>query len=247
MSEKAVSSVLGYTLILGIVIMVLSLVFAHTYTMVDQAKEKVKYESMAQGFEKIQNMINYVAYSGTSKRYVRILLNGGTMTVGKGCYLNVSVYNSTGKKPVYTFSGYTGSIDYSYGNYRIAFENGGVWLSSHGFPTIVSQPRIFIYKRVINNQTVFFMAITNLKGKGSVGGNSFAGVFVSFNSSKVKVFGPGYARINVTSEFAKAWYSYFKKLNSTAIQVVENGSTVTANVHFSEMILTEYNLSVEVR
>ena len=248
--ERGVSSVLGYTLILGVVILVLTLVFAHTYSMVSQAKNKVRYESMAQGFEKIQNMVNYVAYSGTPQRYIRILLNEGSMSVTKGCWLNISVYNSTSPSPAYTMSTYSGAIVYSYSGYSIAFENGGVWLNSHGYPTVVSPPRIFIYKKIINNQTIFFMALTILKGNGSVGGNGFADVRVMFNSSRVRVFGPGFVRINITSDYARAWYNYFNSLknsgNTAAIQATIKGKNVSATIYFSEMVLTTYYLNVSV-
>ncbi len=250
MKDKAVSSVLGYTMILAIVVAVLSLVFSHTYYLVGEAKEKVKYESLAQGFEKIQNMINYVAYSGTYNRYVRILLSGGSMSVGKGGYIELKVYNTSGLKPIYTFNGYTGSIEYAYKNYKISFENGGVWLKSSG-ETIVSAPRIFIYKKVIHNQTVFFMSLIILNGSGAVGGNSFVGVNVKFNSSKVRVFGPGYAKLNITSDYAKAWYDFFNRIkrgnqNNAEIQTLLEGNKVYVTIHFSEMILTKYNLNVKV-
>jgi len=248
--NRGVSSVLGYTLILGVVVLVLTLVFAHTYSMVTQAKSKVRYESMAQGFEKIQNMVNYVAYSGTPRRYIRILLNEGSMSVTRGCWLNMSVYSTTSQTPVYTLKTYTGAIVYSYGNYNIAFENGGVWLNSHGYPTVVSPPRIFIYKKIINNQTIFFMALTILNGKGSAGGNGFADVSVMFNSTKVRVFGPGYVRINLTSDYARAWYDYFNSLknsgNTAAIQARIDGKNVSATIYFSEMVLTTYYLNVSV-
>ncbi len=248
MKEKAVSSVLGYTMILAIVVLVLSLVFSHTYSMVTQAKEKVKYESLAQGFEKIQNMINYVTYSGTSNRFVRILLSGGSMSVGKGCYINLSVYESN--KSVYSFRGYSGSVDYTYGNYKISYENGGVWLKSSG-ETVVSPPRIFVYRKIINNQTVFFISLILINGSGSVGGNSFAGVDVKFNSSNVKIFGPGYVKLNITSEYAKAWYDYFNNLkkstsNTAEIQTALIGNKVCVTINFNEIILAEYRLNVKV-
>jgi len=250
-NRKGVSSVLGYTLILGIIILVLSVIFVHTYAMVNQVKEKVRYGSMAQGFEKIQNTVNYVAYSGTSERYVRILLNEGSLSVTRGCRISISVYNTTSATPVYSYSTYSGAIDYAYGNYRIAFENGGVWLSSRGMPTIVSPPRIFIYKKVVNNQTIFFMTLTLINGKGSAGGNSFANVLVKFNSSQVKIFGPGYVSINITSDFARAWYEYFNNLknsqgNVASIQTSLKGNNVYVTIHFSEMILTSYRINVSV-
>jgi hypothetical protein len=250
-SNKAVSSVLGYTLILGIVILILSIIFIHTYSMVNQTREKVKYGSMAQGFEKIQNMINYVAYSGTSERSIRIMLNEGSISVTRGCKISISVYNTTSTVPVYNYSGYSGAVVYSYGDYKIAFENGGVWLSSHGMPSIVSSPRIFLYKKIINNQTVFFMALTFINGSGSIGGNSFAQILVRFNSSSVKIFGPGYIRLKIVSEFARAWYNYFNCLknnqkNVASMQTELNGSNVYVTIHFSEMILTSYKLNVSV-
>ena len=250
-NRKGVSSVLGYTLILGIIILVLSIIFVHTYAMVNQAKEKVRYGSMTQGFEKIQNTVNYVAYSGTSERYIRILLNEGSLSVTKGCRINISVYNTTSATPVYSCSTYSGAVGYSYGNYRIAFENGGVWLSSHGMATIVSPPRIFIYKKIVNNQTIFFMTLTLINGSGSAGGNGFANILVKFNSSQVKVFGPGYVSINITSDFARAWYEYFNRLknaqgNTASIQTNLRGNNVYVTIHFSEMILTSYRLNVSV-
>ena len=168
MNEKAVSNVLGFSIILGIIILALSLVFSQVYFMVSDTKEKVKYESMAQGFRKIQNIVEYTAYSKNPLRSMRLLINEGSVGVNPGGDISIAVVinNST----AYSYSGKMGIIEYAFKETKVAFENGGVWLITNKKAVMVSEPRIFIYKKIVNNETVLFVAFTQIIGNSSVGG-----------------------------------------------------------------------------
>ncbi len=249
MSERAVSNVLGFSLILGVVIIALSLVFSHTYFMINDAKEKVKYESMAQGFRKIQSIIEYSAYSKNPLKSIRILLNEGSISVKPGGDVTICVViNNT---TAYSYSGKMGMIEYSFKETRVAFENGGVWLLSSGKPVMVSEPRIFIYKKKVNNETILFIALTKINGSGSVGGKGFAEVEVRYNSSETRVFNEsGYVEMNITSDYAQAWKRYFDGLRgyteNTVLQTELNESSLNVSIYFNKLVLTQYILDSSV-
>ncbi|AEA46147.1 DUF7289 family protein [Archaeoglobus veneficus] len=248
MNEKAVSNVLGFSLILGIVILALSLVFSHTYFMINDAKGKVKYESMAQGFRKIQNIIEYAAYSKNPVKSIRLLINEGSISVNSGGEMSVSV--TSNNTTIYAYSGNMGVIEYAYMDTKVAFENGGVWLLSRN-PVMVSEPRIFIYKKTVNNETILFIALTEIRGSGSVGGKGFAEIEIRYNSSETKIFNTsGYVVMNITSEYAQAWKRYFDDLRgyteNTVLQTELNGSTLKVSIYFNRLVLTRYVLDTTI-
>jgi len=249
MNEGAVSNVLGFSLILGVVIIALSLVFSHTYFMVNDAKEKVKYESMAQGFRKIQSIVEYSAYSKNPLKSIRILLNEGSISVNSGGDLSVSVViNNT---TAYSCTSKMGIIEYSFKSTKVAFENGGVWFLSNDKPVIVSEPRIFIYKKTINNETILFIALTKINGNGSVGGKGFAEVEIRYNSSETRIFNEsGYVEMNITSDYARAWKRYFDELRgyteNTVLQTELNNSSLNVSIYFDKLVLTQYVLKASV-
>lgn len=248
--DRAVSETLGYILILGVVIMVTSAAFVNSYSVISNTREKVKSESMEQGFKKIRNIVEYTAYSKNPQKSIRLLVNEGTISVKEGNTMNITVVNTSGS--LYSKTSEMGLIEYGYKDYTVAFENGGVWEKSPEGTTIVSEPRIFIYREQIGNEIVTFVSLTQIQGQGSVGGHGFVNVLVEYNSSETRTYNnSGYINLNLTSEYAEAWEDYFERMregleNNTVLQTRLNGNSIEASIYYDKLVLTEYRLNAKV-
>ncbi|AAB90487.1 MULTISPECIES: hypothetical protein [Archaeoglobus] len=81
--SKAVSEILGYMYIFGIVMAVLAIVFVQVNTMTEDMKRSVMSQSLEQSFKKIQYIIHSVSFGEVPSQAVEIELQGGTLTLDK--------------------------------------------------------------------------------------------------------------------------------------------------------------------
>ncbi|WP_202319068.1 DUF7289 family protein [Archaeoglobus neptunius] len=81
--ERAVSEILGYIYIFGIVMTVLAIVFVQVNTMVEDMKRSVMSQSLEQSFKKIQYIIHSVAFGDVPSQAVEIELQGGSLILEK--------------------------------------------------------------------------------------------------------------------------------------------------------------------
>jgi hypothetical protein len=248
--DSGISEVLGFSLVLGVVIVALSIVFAHTYSIVSDTKETIKFESMGQGFRKIQNIVEYTAYNKNPVKSIRLLINEGGIYISPGNEIRVSVESNN--TTVYTFNDNAGLVEYMYQDSKVAFENGGVWMKYQNQVSMISQPRIFIYKRTINNETVVFISLTLIQGSGSVSGRGFANLEIKYNSSETRIFNTsGYVKMEIDSEYSEAWNRYFENMrgfvNNTVLQTELNDTKLNVSIYYDKLVLTRYVLDAWVK
>ena len=248
-NDRGISEIVGFSLIFGIVIVATAMVFSYAYSMVNDSKEDVRFESMVQGFRKIQDAVESVVYGKSSKKEIRILLSGGEVHAIRKNSVNVEVTinNSTALQVSTTMGG----IEYSYPDYTMSFENGGVWLKSRDKTTMISQPRIFIYKKNVNNETIVFIALTSVNGSGSAGGEGMVTLTFDLSSADVDVFNQsGYIYMSINSSYADAWKKYFDELrgysNNTVLQTDLNGSTLNVSMYFNRLVLASYDINARI-
>jgi|Deesub1362A_J573_1020465.scaffolds.fasta_scaffold00212_7 hypothetical protein len=249
MNSKGVSEIVGFALIFGIVIVATAMVFSYAYSMVDESKEDVRFESMVQGFRKIQDAVESVVYGKSSKKEIRVLLSGGEVHTirDNSITIKVTINNSTALLK----SSIMGGVEYSYPDYTISFENGGVWLKSRDRTTMISQPRIFIYKKNVNNETIVFIALTSINGSGSAGGEGMVTLVFDLSSAEVNVFNQsGYIEMNINSSYVDAWKRYFDELrgysNNTVLQTDLTGNMLNVSMYFNRLVLANYNINARI-
>ena len=249
MRAKGVSEMVGFALIFGIVIAATAMVFNYSYSMVSESKEDVRFESMVQGFRKIQDAVESVVYGKSSKKEIRILLSGGEVHTihDNSVTVTVTINNSTALSQ----SRIMGGVEYSYPQYTMSFENGGVWLKSRDRTTMISQPRIFIYKKNVNNETIVFIALTSINGSGSAGGEGMVTLTFDLKSAEVNVFNQsGYINMNINSSYVDAWKKYFDDLrgysNNTVLQTELTGSQLNVSMYFNRLVLATYSINARI-
>jgi len=77
--RNAVSEVVGYLYIFGIVMIVLAIVFVQVNTMVEDVKRSILSQSLEKSFKRIQYLVHSVAFGDTPMQIVELELQGGEM------------------------------------------------------------------------------------------------------------------------------------------------------------------------
>lgn len=236
-SEDAVSEVVGYMLLLGIIVTSVGLVSVLAIPIIEDAKENAYLKNMEQGFTVMDSKISLVALGKSPTQLVQMYCQKGDITVYNqtSSRMTVSFTNKTGTSfELYNES--IGSIQYQLGENKIAYEGGGVFRKypGEGDPVTITPPE-FHY----NGETLT-LPIIKVEGNQSTGGNGVLNFFlVSDNKPNVLYPNPGFnseftnplmigQQINVVikSDYYVAWADYIEQ---------RTDATVTTNAAAKEV------------
>lgn len=250
-NPKASSEIIGYTLVLGIVISVSSIAYVNSYNLANEAKESVKIRSVWECFKEVQKIVEYSSFKKNPKKTIRVMVESGTISLNKGGEIEIDV-RDTMNNIVYLKKYNLGVLKYDSNNYKIAVENGGVWQNVRGGTVSASEPKIFLLNESVSGSDVIFTTVTKINGRGSIGGGS-VDIETRYNCSSSKIYtDSGWLTYKITSEFATAWQLYLKELgeknsfDSSKYMVSRVGDTVQLRIYYDKLILTEYELDIDV-
>lgn len=218
-SDEAVSEVIGYSLILGIVIIAVGILVVIAFPIQSEIQNTAFIESQIQSLTMLDSRISSVALGSTPSQLTRINLNGGIMNVRNDTdnYLKVMVANETGYN-ITIFNGSLGLIEYKLGDNRLIFENGGMFrIYPNGESVMLSPPEFYF-----NGETLTFPVI-RIANSGSLGGKGTVSVIASSgvepniiypNLSSSLFYNPIYGKqikIRIKSDNYKAWARYIEE------------------------------------
>lgn len=249
MDEKAVSETLGYIMILGVVLLLISMVYVQVYNTTIENTEKFKIISMRESFRKIYDVFVLSLYGGASLQQIQLELQGGNFYVTNIATMDIYVFSSDrGLIDSHSFN--LGSLNYELGNFRISFENGALLEDYYGYRKFVQQPSIYL-KSVQSLQAsggverVLVLVLNTIASNVSVGGSG--SIVMTFNSSMnlSKMYPTtGKVVINVTSDYLELWADYFRDLGGS---ISESDNSISVEITFNKLILTVYTTNVTIK
>ena len=229
---RAVSSVLGFILVVGMVIMATLVIVTVGAVTFQQSQDQVTMESAVTGMEELNERILTVASDSDQQASVSMpSMEGASLSVEETGWVNVSVeYAENGTVVDDRTTGRIdlGKIVYDRGDQSVAIQAGGVWRTNRGGDAVamVSEPT-FQYRYGSGNPTLSF-PIVNLTGT-SIGNGE---VTVSqLRPSKIKLsqvnpIQPG-QQLNVTvkSDFYTGWYGLFNSRTNGSVKILGGKQT----------------------
>lgn len=215
--ESAVSEVIGYVIILGIVFIVFSLIFFNATTLFSETEETERLENAQRGFTVLQSNVDEVVFSESSRRTTQVRLSSGSVAVESQrtrAKLEVGgeeVRNRTLSPVKYTFK-----------DEGVSYENGAVFRQTLGGTVMASEPGWVIRDDTVSTDGIVSISTVRTFGGGSIGGESTVSVRTESAGDAFVVSNGTVNTANVTlvSENAVAWNRYFEDLEA------ENGGTV---------------------
>ncbi len=203
-SRDAVSEVMDYVIILGIIILSLSAIGLGGYPILKNAQKNSNIENAKHGFIALANELNKVALGQAPSRSMELNIQEGRLSVTGNSTINISAINSTGDL-VTLVDGQMRSIEYSVGDAVIAYEGTGVWIR---YP---SGGTLNLYRPVLSYQdNVLVIPVVKINGASSIAGtgtsritaNGMPGISVFSNVSNLT--------LTISSDYLAGWMAYYR-------------------------------------
>ncbi len=218
-SEDAVSETIGYSLILGIVIIAVGILVVIAFPIQSEIQNTAFIESQIQSLTMLDSRISSVALGTTPSQLTRINLNGGVMNVRNDTdnYLKVRVSNDTDYN-ITVFNGSLGLIEYKLGDERLVFENGGMFrIYPNGESVMLSPPEFYFNGETLTFPVIRIANSASAGGKGTISVRASSGEDLNIiypNLSSSLLFNPIYGKqimIRLKSDNYKAWARYIQE------------------------------------
>ena len=217
-SEDAVSETIGYSFILGIVVVSVGVMMVIAYPTLVNMQETAFIEAESQALNMLSGRINMVGLGATSSQVTRMDLNGGTMNVYNDSdnWLNISVKNETGDE-VQIFNKRLGKLEYTINENTIAFENGGIFRKyPSGDPVMIRPPEFHYNGETLTFPVIRFNNSASAGGKGAItiytsSANPPMIVYPNVTSANINPIIGKQIRIQLKSDYYKAWARYIEE------------------------------------
>lgn len=220
--ESAVSEVIGYVIILGIVFLVFGLIFFNATALFSDTEDAERLENAQRSFTVLQSNVEEVVFGESPRKTTQVRLSGGSVSVGSE---RTRMILEVGGEEVRNRT--LSPIEYTFGDEGVTYENGAVFRQSVGDVAMASEPGWVIRDNTISRDIVSIPGIRTFGG-GSVGGGSTVSVRTESAGDAFVVSNDTANTANVTlvSENAVAWNRYFEDLEDENELTVDNRTYV---------------------
>ncbi len=210
-SEDAVSEVVDFVTILGILMLSIGIIGVAGYPIVKNAQEANYIENTRQSFIMLAENSNKVVMGQAPLQSVELKMYGGSLSVTGNSTINITAtrYNPSwpdGNEPITLADGRMRGIESTVGDTTIAYEGTGVWAKyPDGNAILVNKPLI------TSQGNVLVIPVVKIYGKSSTGGSGMSSVMV-YGVPTIE-FHPNVSNIKVTinSSYQDGWKNYFNK------------------------------------
>ncbi|RZN42881.1 MAG: hypothetical protein EF813_00990 [Methanosarcinales archaeon] len=248
-SNSAVSEVLGYTLVFGIIILSIGLIYTAGIPALQSTKDATQFKSVEQGFMILNTDILKVALDQSPVRTTKLgTAKGGTLASDPtACTISLKIFKDGNEQ--FNDDIQMGHIEFMSETGSITCENGAIITKQGSGSFMTVNPRMF---KSDQNQIMFSLIKINDSSQSTGGG--IAQITISnprFNESLFntpEIYENGEMEIKVDSEYADSWKRFLSS---------EFGATFPANppddstgwcdtIYFEKLVVVEYVVSVEV-
>ena len=239
-SDKAVSEVLGFVTIVGILVLSLSLIGVAGYPVLKSAQETRYIENTRQTFVVMAENINKVVMGQTPSQNIEMKMYGGELSVTGDSTINITAVNSTGETIVLVDQQMR-SIENTVGDTVVAYEGTGVW---------VKYPNDYVYnsyKPLITNEgNVIVIPLVKISGLSSFAGSGMSRIKVKGEPDITYYGNVNNITVTINSNYCNGWGDYFENImewyvgyGDTCIASLNTSSNVDVyilNVHMDVVI-----------
>jgi len=223
-SEHAVSEVVDFGIILGIMVLAVAVIGVAGFPLVEHMQEAGHTENIRQSFAVLAANLNKVAFGSAPSQSIELKMYGGTISATGSSTINVTVEtwnSSTSSVEPQSFERQMRMIENEFKDRSICYENTGAWAQYLlGDAVMVSKPHFAFYDDVLVVPAVMISGTSGISGVGLVrvvsdGGES--SIYSYQNISQVD--------ITIISKYYKGWERY---LNDTlGMQVIDTDDANT--------------------
>ncbi|NJD51424.1 MAG: hypothetical protein FIB07_00985 [Candidatus Methanoperedens sp.] len=202
-SEDAVSEVVDFVTILGLLVLSIGLIGLAGYPIVKNAQEANHIENTKQSFIVLANNINKVVMGQAPSQSVELKMYGGSLSVTGDSFINITAINSTNEN-VTLIDRQVRSIESVVGETIVAYESTGVWaMYPNGNTVLVSKPLI------TNQSKTLIIPVVAIGGTSSIGGSGMSRVTARGIPNVNTYKNVSNISITINSTYSNGWKNYF--------------------------------------
>jgi len=205
-SEDAVSEVIDFVTILGILVLSIGLIGVAGYPIVKNAQEGNHIENTKQSFIVLAGNINKVALGQAPSQSVELKMYGGTLSVTGNSTIKINATNSSNVE-ISLVDQQMRSIESTVGDTVIAYEGTGVWAKYPNGNTLL------VYKPLITNRSnVLVIPVVKISGTSSMGGSGMSRVTAKGVPSVTFYGNVSNLTVVITGDYVPGWEDFFENI-----------------------------------
>jgi hypothetical protein len=238
-SDSAVSESIGFALNLGIIIVSIALIYYAGVPIVEKSERTTHFQEMEKSFLFILQNIDKVGYDRAPIRNTELNIMGGTLRESHDSTIIVGDIADYPNYAVITL----GSIEYSYDDKTVAYENGGVWtIYPDGGVVMFSNPTFSL-----GNVTT--IPAFELTGEYEIGGEGTVRVTSSSDPTKLyfQTINPknGNVPLEIQSNYYKGWADYLNQTGANNVTLDDLNKSVSANI--TANVVNVYHKQIQIQ
>lgn len=209
--DRALSHVLGFAIVFGIVVASIGLVYMDAIPDLTEWRDNTDVKNTERAFSILRSNINDISQGGAPSRGTEIKLRQAELRVGEdeSTWINVTL-----SCPNCTFNNTIDPIVYVKENQRIAYENGAVFRGTGDEWVMTEEPTWVI----TNRTTIIPVILTKGSGTTSVGGDDiFLARALRFDSNLHTETDIENVTITIKSPRAEAWCGYMSEFEDVGV------------------------------
>ncbi|MBP2031023.1 hypothetical protein J2755_001971 [Methanohalophilus levihalophilus] len=237
--ENAVSEVVGFILIFGMVILAIGIIYAFGYPMLQSNMETSVFESSEQSFIVIQSNMKAVAFEQSPVKTTKMKIQTATLAYSNESFIQIDYNGTTIKKAL-------GRIELIQDEKKIVYESGGVFKRyDRDSQVLVSNPHIFSTVAA-SGENVVSVGIISLYGNAaSSGGGGIISLSMEHNTSQLTQMNDNATlTLTVNSSLAPRWATHLEEEGFTITS--SSDTEVTAQMTNTNVIIGEHVVDVEI-
>jgi len=238
-SEDAVSEVVDFVTIIGILVISIGIIGVAGYPIVKNAQEKNYIENTRQSFIVLAENLNKVVVGQAPSQTVELKLYGGSLSVTGNSTITINATNSTGNITTLVDQQMR-NIESTIGETTIAYEGTGVWAKyPNGNTLVVNKPLI------TNQSNVLVIPVVKMSGTSATGGSGMSHVAVKGVPTVTYYGNVSNITVIITGDYTDGWKRYFEKIMSWSIQI-SGGSSSTLTARLNTTNVDVYILNIQL-
>jgi hypothetical protein len=251
-SDSAVSEVVGYSLVFGIIVLAIGLIYVAGVPTLQSTTDAAQFKSVEQGFMILNTDLLKVALDQSPVRTTKLGTAEGGMLASdpEACDLSLKIFDGSGTEQ-FNDTIAMGCIEFSSGLGSVTCENGAV-ITKHGTGSFMTiKPRMF--NGSDQNRIMFSLIKVNDSSRSASGGISQVTISnPRFNESLFntpEIYRNGQMKLRVDSEYADSWARFLNdEFGAEFSDPLPDGSTGWSSdwIYFDKLVVVEYVVSVDI-
>jgi hypothetical protein len=244
-SEDAVSEVVDFVTILGLLVLSIGIIGVAGYPIVKNAQEANHIENTKQSFIVLTNNVNKVVIGQAPSQSVELKMYGGSLSVTGSSSINITANSTnitTGQiERIVLADRQMRSIESTVGDTYVVYEGTGLWAKyPNGNTILVSKPLI------TNQSDVLVIPIVTIGGISSAGGSGMSMVTVKGVPSVTFYKNVSNIIVTINSSYADGWMKYFNNVMAWTTSGTSGECTGTLNAKNVDVYILNIQLDMEV-